>query len=546
MSNILTPVAFKSTSLNMKICFIFIILIIGGVILLLNLFTPLNWDDYNYKFISEANDESHPLRLVTSVNDVINSQYNHYFSTNGRSICHFFVQIFSALIGKDIFNYINTSVFISFIILLTFYTLKLNPLNIFFSFSLIILLFPAFNETILWMTGSINYLWSCTGILLFLVLFQQLKSQYNKLLYVPFFLLSCIIGWSNEGVSLPFAGGLIIFLFLNRIKVNAIKFWLIAGFLIGSFVCSFAPSTINRSEVNQNSIGYLLLHKGEAFFIVLSKLRAVYLFIFFFILKYFTEFQEKKAFLFNFFKDNSILIGALGFSFFIILLAGQTETRSAVGVEFFSIILILRLFPFKKAVFNNLCKLIFSMISIVFIPFILNYSFENYKNFKSVEDQLKNTNNEIILYNNLKIPYIFQRYILVPRSYNFISNKMSNKALNIFYDRSKVIFLPKNIFKDIIDGNNIIKDIMLQKNYKFYVIPLNETVYKGSPYYELNLIEDKNIPLLLRPFKDKLDRFSASEIPASDFQIIKIKDKNFMLVGRNEIVDNRVNKIIIK
>lgn len=532
--------------LNIKTYYIIIIIFLGGIIFFLNYFTPLNWDDYSYKFISEINNENHQLKLIKNIPDIIYSQYNHYFSTNGRSICHIFVQLFSGIIGKDIFNYFNTVIFISFILLITYYVNKLCPSNILLSFSIIFLLFPAFNETILWMTGSINYLWTCTGIIIFLIILQKNRIQNNKVFTFSLFLVGLIVGWSNEGISLPLTGGLIFYLIFNRFNDKEVNLFLIIGFFLGSFICSFAPSTINRSEITQSSITYLLLHKGEAFFIVLSKLRAIYIFIFFFILKYFTEFKERKVLFLNFLKENTILIGSLFFSFFIIFLAGQTDTRSAVGVEFFSIILILRLFPFKSKVYNNICKLIFSLITIVFMPFILIYSYENYKNFKSIEYQLTKTNNEIILYDDIKIPDIFLHYILVPRSYNFISYKMGNKALNTVYNRTEVIFLPTNIYKDITADKKIINDIMLQKNYKFYVIPLNETGYKPTPYYELNLIEEKNIPLLLRPFKDKLDRYSASEIQASDYQMIRIKDNNFMLVGRNEMVDRRVNRIIFK
>ena len=58
-------------------------------------------DDFFYKFVfvNGAPDFSQP---ICSIQDIILSQYDHYFTWNGRSIVHLFVQFFSGLLGKNI------------------------------------------------------------------------------------------------------------------------------------------------------------------------------------------------------------------------------------------------------------------------------------------------------------------------------------------------------------------------------------------------------------------------------------------------------------
>lgn len=527
---------------------VFILVLIGIIIYTLNYLTPLNWDDYSYKFITENNTDKNSLRLVNNFSDIIISQSNHYFSINGRSLCHFFVQLFSGIIGKEIFNFVNTFVFVSFIILLTLYSNKIDLLNILFTFSLVFLLFPALNETILWMTGSINYLWTCTGIILFLCLFKYFSyTTFKKNYYcIILFIISLILGWSNEGISLPLAGTLIIYFLWKRFNLNTFQLFLILGFITGSFICSFAPSTINRSEVTQSSFTYIILHKGEAFLIVLAKLRALYALFFLFLIKYFLEFKSSKNLLLKFCQENIILIGSWFCSFFIIFIAGQTDTRSAVGVEFFSILIILSLFQYGKVNYYRYFKFVLCILTFILLPFIVYYSYVNYKNFKTVEYQLTKTNNNIILYDDIHIPSFIKQFIMVPRSYNFISCGLGNSALNLFYGKRNIIFLPYQIYQDLKNRRNIIYNLNLQGDYKFYVMPLEDMDRKTIPYFILNPDNDADIPIILRHFKNKLDRYSATEIPAQDYQFININGDIYLIIGRNEIVDKRVNSIILK
>ena len=137
-------------------------IVVALAFFVLNVFTPLYHDDFVYKFMFEDGtvNYDHPIQ---SVGDIFLSQVEHYHSVNGRSIVHFLVQLFTGLLGKQVFNIFNVIVFCIFICLLHRHFGKrsgwqgLGPTVLILA---LVLLLPRFKDTFLWMTGSINYLWS--------------------------------------------------------------------------------------------------------------------------------------------------------------------------------------------------------------------------------------------------------------------------------------------------------------------------------------------------------------------------------------------------
>ena len=124
---------------------------------ILNYLTPESVDDYWYKFIFVGKDIDVEKPII-SFKDVIISQYTHYFYVNGRAIVHILVQSITGIWGKPFFNICNAGVFVLFIYMITRLCAKVTALNLVLAFSFVILLYPTFGVTALWMTGSVNYL----------------------------------------------------------------------------------------------------------------------------------------------------------------------------------------------------------------------------------------------------------------------------------------------------------------------------------------------------------------------------------------------------
>lgn len=246
----------------------FPIIVIGMIIYLLNYYTPLLVDDFNYTYIFGTNDR------VTSISDVFVSQYNHYFIQNGRSVVHTLLQFF-LLLGKPFFNFLNTGAFIFFVFLLMWHIygkIKYNPylytlLSLTIWFSL-----PAFGQTILWMSGSVNYLWGAIIILLCLLPFRlYLNNQYSNsiILNIGMLFLGFLGGWISENTS----GGLILliillmlYLFFYKIKIPSWMYITLFSSLVGFSFLLFSPGNqVRTSYSGYQSIIARILNVGSSF-----------------------------------------------------------------------------------------------------------------------------------------------------------------------------------------------------------------------------------------------------------------------------------------
>ena len=229
-----------------------ILLIVAGIFFVRNLLIPISADDYVYRFIWNAetfHGESNDWIPIESLGDIFNSQIEHYLHWGGRSIAHFFVQFFMWQ-GKIYFDFANTIVFVIFVILI----LKLAKSRKFL-YALIGLwiALPQFVPTMLWLTGSCNYLWMTTLQLGFLLALIE-----NRKIMIP---LGIFAGWSNEAGAISI---LILSLIHLRTKKEPIECREILGlisFSIGLILLIFAPGNFERGD----SIGSYFIDNFQSF-----------------------------------------------------------------------------------------------------------------------------------------------------------------------------------------------------------------------------------------------------------------------------------------
>ena len=246
---------------------IIILLFIYLVMLGLNFLTPLYYgDDLVYAFIWPNQFMNIPLPenvvRISSIQDVIISQWRHYFTGNGRTIAHLLVQFF-VWQGKWLFNIFNALAFVVLILQIHWISdagkISLKNLRadsiccIFF----ILWIFNAgFYEVYLWLAGACNYLWSLVILLFFLLPFIQSYFQTESAFLnfsgakCGFFLLGICAGWGNENTIC----WLLLFLglwFIQLFKNNQLKEWMIWGYiglLAGYVLLIFAPGNAVRTN----------------------------------------------------------------------------------------------------------------------------------------------------------------------------------------------------------------------------------------------------------------------------------------------------------
>ena len=247
-----------NTAKNSKNSYI-ILTVIGVAILLILQFiahrmTPFMRDDLWYATNLVTGEK------VSSVSDIVESQIWHYFNWGGRSINHALLQavLASGEVAADIFNILAT-IILGFVIYKT--SRAKNPLMFLLCEALIVAFNASLFFSMLWESGSVNYLYSTSWILLYVaVIIKEMDLDLIKegdskgktiakcIWIIP---LALIAGWSTENMGptcFVLTVGVIIFL---AVKKRKIPFFLFEGALmtlIGSAVLILAPGNFVRNQ----------------------------------------------------------------------------------------------------------------------------------------------------------------------------------------------------------------------------------------------------------------------------------------------------------
>lgn len=170
-----------------------------------NLLTPYFSDDYFYSMeVSQAH----------SLWDLIRQQYNEYLSNSGRIIGQFNVRL-SLLFSKQIFNVVNSGMFVALIGLMYVNVRRKKKSDIFVLLLIIGFLWKyavSFGQTMLWICGACNYLWGIVIILGFITFYRYKlehieQIKHPALLAIGTFFFGLLAGWCNENTS---GGGLLL------------------------------------------------------------------------------------------------------------------------------------------------------------------------------------------------------------------------------------------------------------------------------------------------------------------------------------------------
>lgn len=228
-----------------------VLTLIGTLMLMLNLHTPLMMDDYDYSF-SWATGE--PL---SGLSDIVASQAAHYRLWGGRSVVHFFAQLF-LYVGKPVFNIANTAMYLLLLLEMAALAGKRGqgcdwrmPL---IAHALLMLTVPFFGTVFLWLDGACNYLW---GTALALVPLLIVKSEREGGFFDAGFsrgwlaLPACFLaGWTNENTACGVLAAVLLLTLWERFRGRRIRAWrwaALAAQALGVAVLLLAPGNFARA-----------------------------------------------------------------------------------------------------------------------------------------------------------------------------------------------------------------------------------------------------------------------------------------------------------
>lgn len=248
-----------------KIIMILILTSVFGFMYILNSKTMLVSDDYPYHFIF-SREPNINTKFITNPIEIFGSMKTHWLVWGGRVVVHYLLQ-FAFMIGKDFFNIINSIMFVLLGFLIYKHInntkeIKLSYLILIYATIFIFVPQPA--STIMWKSGSANYLWSSVLILSMTLILKKhydnnnsIKDTWlNLILLFPF---SLIIGCTNENTGCALIIVEILFLIAYKKKHKCIPKWIkgvLIGTIIGYIFLVSSPGNIKRTDIMYPQISY--------------------------------------------------------------------------------------------------------------------------------------------------------------------------------------------------------------------------------------------------------------------------------------------------
>ena len=215
-------------------------------------------DEYNYSNIAWTENR------LSSISDIITSQISMYKQWTGRIPVHTIIQTILYL-GTWLYQIINPIIFIVFILLITNIIFKKPTyFKTILALFLICFLTKGLGEKYIWLSGSVNYLWTTTAMLIVIYFYYKIFEKDEKLekYQIPLlFIFSFLAGWSQENVAFVL-GSYIIVIGLSNLKKfknystkeKATIITSIVLFGLGAILLIFAPGNFVRMGTNETGL----------------------------------------------------------------------------------------------------------------------------------------------------------------------------------------------------------------------------------------------------------------------------------------------------
>ncbi len=221
-------------------------------------------DAIGYRFMISPEPNEFTTDYIGSAGEIWTSQVNHWFTTNGRFICHFIVQIFCSLLPEWVWGVADGVAYGLLVVLLCrtggrYVNAGLRCWIGLFSF-LIMFRSPDFNPPL-----EINYPWAIALEIGFIYLFLHKPEHSSPLKWIGWVLLSICAGQWNEAFAIPIGGALIVLFCFRKGRFSAWEWSGAILFGLAALTLCLAPgnfvrmSNLEGQEPNVAEIGQRLI-----------------------------------------------------------------------------------------------------------------------------------------------------------------------------------------------------------------------------------------------------------------------------------------------
>ena len=434
--------------------YIFLV-IVGIVIFVLNCLTaPTLSDDLLYRFVFPYN-ENEPIELVNSFSDVIRSQVAHYYTVNGRTVVHSTIQLLLWLCNQNFIHVLNAVMFVLLLYLCVYFINNYNQqllAAVLFCFLLFVVI-KSFQSCMLWIVGSINYLWTLVIILSFLLFLRYIKDKPLLSLWVCLSPLALLVGWSHEGISLPLSLTFLLYLFLNRkIVVRHAVFPFIFFFVLGTLCDVLSPALWERADAGLTLKSRLIIGLVN----LLTNIRILWFLI---ILLIATYRYHKDIF--------TIHIHHWVYAYFmlfltlcIVIVGGAGNERVGFFTDFIALLLfvsLLLLWPKINSISQSIVMVLCLLMLLIIIPVTYLY-YQNMRHTTNIVNQLKDPMISVVSVKQIDENYsgllniIRTRYVDEPVIFGFYvyyqafdPQNRNVRCAAYLYGKDNILFLPSDV-----------------------------------------------------------------------------------------------------
>lgn len=512
-----------------------LLIIIAVVMFLLNFFTPLFCDDWHYVFSFGTQTR------IQSIQDVIVSQWHHYFGFNGRFVVHCFVQLFDGILGKGVFNVINALMFALLLCAMARLAVRKRyeyyyPV-ISLAFILLFFLIPGFKYEFLWLSGSCNYLWVAVALSFFIYLLEADDERFPSWSPLPLLLFGVVCGWSNEAFVIGLAAAYFVYYCKHRKTIGRPKKLLLLGFFIGVVLLTISPGSLRRA-VSANGGDFAFGMRLRSLFDV----RLFYVLAALVIAKSMLRRLRFKEWL----KREYVLVIAIFVTFAFVLMTGSHFPQTKFGIEFFSLILILRNIDWARV--NRLWVTLANVATLACACYVL---FVCSKCYAANQKELS-----MVTHSHCIVPTV------QPYGYNSFAHRFAlDYAGNFRHDGQKpfgghpwlsqyfgykdVWFMPQNFLDDLKVHHDLYDEFHTFGELPFYAKRLPNP--QSVAYAEIHFRQSKYDGLFwpLNQICNTLTGYDGFDV--ADAYVVNINGEYYVLVDRYDISqDKRVSAIQLK
>jgi len=203
--------------------------------------TPYKEDDKAFTLIEGV------WTPITTLGDLVQAWVNHYQDANGRT-ANMVAMTFCAFANKHLFDIINALVFGIMAHLVSLHSTgrrSLLALTMFLTY--VGCAFPITGETMLWLTGSCNYMWAVTLALALLWALRQWHGRLNWQQGITLAVLAWLTGSFNEATSMGLWGGLLLYCLCNKRQRTPAAAISLTACLLGIALVVASPGAWDRA-----------------------------------------------------------------------------------------------------------------------------------------------------------------------------------------------------------------------------------------------------------------------------------------------------------